>query len=329
MDVGFVLRTWFATLRHQRLLWVLGALLLVAYLPFILVSRSLDFLSQSLLEGALSETTLVTWAIGLVVSIILGALLLVGFNLVVNVGVILTTARAYPHPTKVSISWSDLRPHMARGFLRLLLLSLFGGGLALVIVLVFLLPLLGGVMGSSLFQEPQDLNALWLVLLSLGVTGFFILLCCLPIAIFFIGPFVASTTVAVVVEGEQAFLRSVQQGLLQARRKYGWWVLTILGGTTVAVVLNLVPAPFRALSGLLEELQNQGLPSPLFLNAIISGLAEVLNAIVGVLQTLALLTLYTVVYLHLREQLDDSPSSPVENPILAEPPGLIQGKENS
>ena len=208
---------------------------------------------------------------------------------------------------------------MPQGFLRLLLLSLIGGGLAVVVILALLLPFIGGVAGLSLIQEMQDASPFWLALFGLGVTAFFLFLCCLPMVILLLGPFIASTTVAVVVEREQPFLPSIQQGLSQAWRRYGWWVLTLLGGMTLAVVLNLIPAPFRALSGFLGELRDQGMQTPFFYNALVSGLAEILNAIVGVLQTLALFTLYTVVYLHLREQIaGTSASTPVEKPLPTE-----------
>ncbi len=311
MDLGFVLRTWLATLRRQRLLWMLGLVLFLAYLPMVLLGSSLEFIPETWFEGALSEADLLQWALGLLASLAVAVLFLAAVSLAVNAGIILIAVQSYPDPGMRTITWSDLRPRLLRGTLRLGLLALLGTGIAVFVLLLAALPVVGGLAGLSAFA--QDLSeadvAFWVALLGMGVTGLFLFACCIPLAVLLLGPFFTASSIAVVAEEERPFLEALKQGLTQAWRKYGWWLLTMAGGMALAFMLNLLPAPFRIVAGVLEEMRNQGLEVPLVLSAAVNGVTEVLNGLITVVQNVALFTLYTVVYLHLRERAAETPTA--------------------
>ncbi len=317
MDLGFVLRTWLATLRRQRLLWMLGLVLFLAYLPMVLLGSSLELIPETWFEGALSEADLLQWALGLLASLAVVVLFLTAVSLAVNAGIILTTAQSYPDPGTRTITWSDLRPRLLRGTLRLGLLALLGTGIAVFVLLLAALPVVGGLAGLSAFaQNLSDADtALGVALLSMGMGGFFLFVCCIPLAVLLLGPFFTASSIAVVAEEERPFLQALKQGLTQAWRKYGWWLLTMAGGMVLAFMLNLLPTPFRIVAGVLDAMRNQGLDMPLVLSAAVNGVTEVLNGLITVVQNVALFTLYTVVYLHLRERAVEAPTA---SPLLHE-----------
>ncbi len=320
MDLGFVLRTWFNTLRYQRLLWKMTAVLLIVYLPMTFLGTALEA-SPLFLDN---PDDALTWVLVFVGSIVTVILLIFIVSLVVSVSVIYVTREAYPSPQEKQVTWAQIRPYLGKGVLRSVAFSLLMGLVALGVLILFLgLPFMLMAGGFAALETlwttpPEEMMELLSVGAAVFVIGFLWLLCILIPLVFLLAPFVQAASIGVIVEWDTPFWEALRHGFRLARKKYGWWLLTIIGVMALAAVITAFSLPFDLLAGALNTItQEMGAPFVLYLVA--NFFAQVVSTFLGAIQVPITLALYTVVYLHLQERLAPSSSSIAPEHMPSEP----------
>lgn len=315
MDINLVARTTWRILRTQKMVWIWAGVLLGMSLILGLLGVAIDASTTWFAFETPDAAPVVV--IALLCPFFLLILASVVVSLVSSAGIIYTVHLAYDRSEEQPVTWEEVKPVLLPKTLRLFLMSLLWGVAALVLVfLVGLLFAAPGVGLVALLDAAQSGN-LDAIFEALGVGGFFLLccggMCTLFLGIFLIAPLFTTTEVAVVVE-DAPFMTALERALQVVRRKYGWILITYLIILLLVWLLGLVVMPFNLVSGFLAGLAMEG-TVPAALHLIAQGMSTIVNSLHSVLQTLLILTVFTVVYRHLQERIaQESAEGPLFEP---------------
>ena len=315
MDLALVAQKVWRILRTQKLVWIWAGVLLGMSLILGLLGVAIDASTTWFAFETPDAAPVVV--IALLCPFFLLILASVVVSLVSSAGIIYTVHLAYDRSEEQPVTWEEVKPVLLPKTLRLFLMSLLWGVAALVLVfLVGLLFAAPGVGLVALLDAAQSGN-LDAIFEALGVGGLFLLccggVCTLFLVIFFITPLFTTTEVAVVVE-DAPFMTALERALQVVRRKYGWILISYLIILLLAWLLGLVVMPFNLVSGFLAGLAMEG-TVPTALHLITQGMSTIVNSLHSVLQTLLILTVFTVVYRHLQERIaQESSQGPLFEP---------------